>query len=34
MILRQFLHFDPVAICRLLGCRGYATGAAVDPWEI
>ena len=31
MILRQFLHFDPVAISYLFGCGGKATGAVVDP---
>lgn len=31
MILRQFLHTDPVGISYLLGCGGKATGAVVDP---
>ena len=31
MILRQFLHTDPVAISYLFGCGGKATGAVVDP---
>jgi glyoxylase-like metal-dependent hydrolase (beta-lactamase superfamily II) len=32
MILRQFLHTDPVvAASYLLGCGGKATGAVVDP---
>lgn len=31
MILRQFLHDDPVGISYLLGCGGQATGAVVDP---
>lgn len=31
MILRQFLHADPVAISYLLGCGGKAAGVAVDP---
>jgi glyoxylase-like metal-dependent hydrolase (beta-lactamase superfamily II) len=31
MILRQFLHQDPVGISYLLGCGGKATGAVVDP---
>lgn len=31
MILRQFLHTDPVAISYLLGCGGKASGAVVDP---
>lgn len=31
MILRPFLHSDPVAISYLLGCGGQATGAVVDP---
>ncbi|MBI5939648.1 MAG: MBL fold metallo-hydrolase [Caulobacterales bacterium] len=31
MILRQFLHTDPVAISYLFGCGGQATGAVVDP---
>lgn len=31
MILRQFLHDDPVGISYLLGCGGKATGAVVDP---
>jgi len=31
MILRQFLHTDPVGISYLLGCGGQAAGAVVDP---
>jgi hydroxyacylglutathione hydrolase len=31
MILRQFLHTDPVAISHLFGCGGKACGAVVDP---
>lgn len=31
MILRQFLHADPVAISYLLGCGGKSSGAVVDP---
>jgi glyoxylase-like metal-dependent hydrolase (beta-lactamase superfamily II) len=31
MILRQFLHHDPVGISYLFGCGGKASGAAVDP---
>ncbi|HLW71522.1 MAG TPA: MBL fold metallo-hydrolase [Candidatus Binataceae bacterium] len=31
MILRQFLHMDPVAISYLFGCGGKASGAVVDP---
>ena len=31
MILRPFLHSDPVAISYLFGCGGKATGAVVDP---
>ncbi len=31
MILRQFLHTDPVALSYLFGCGGKATGAVVDP---
>ncbi len=31
MILRQFLHSDPVAISYLFGCGGKAAGAVVDP---
>ena len=31
MILRQFLHHDPVGISYLFGCGGKATGAVVDP---
>ena len=30
MILRQFLHFDPVAISYLFGCGGKSAGAVVD----
>ena len=31
MILRQFLHTDPVAASYLFGCGGKAIGAVVDP---
>ena len=31
MILRPFLHAEPVAISYLFGCGGKATGAVVDP---
>ena len=31
MILRQFLHSDPVGISYLFGCGGKATAAVVDP---
>jgi glyoxylase-like metal-dependent hydrolase (beta-lactamase superfamily II) len=31
MILRPFLHPDPVAISYLIGCGGKAVGAVVDP---
>ena len=31
MILRQFLHTDPVGISYLFGCGGRAVGAVVDP---
>jgi glyoxylase-like metal-dependent hydrolase (beta-lactamase superfamily II) len=31
MILRSFLHFDPVGISYLFGCGGKALGAVVDP---
>lgn len=31
MILRQFLHSDPVAASYLFGCGGMASGAVVDP---
>ena len=31
MILRQFLHSDPVAASYLIGCGGRAAGAVVDP---
>jgi len=31
MILRQFLHNDPVGISYLFGCGGKATGAVIDP---
>lgn len=31
MILRQFLHNDPVAISYLFGCAGHAAVAVVDP---
>ena len=30
MILRQFLHSDPVGISYLFGCGGKAVGAVVD----
>lgn len=30
MILRQFLHADPVGLSYLFGCGGKATGAVVD----
>jgi hydroxyacylglutathione hydrolase len=30
MIMRQFLHFDPVAISYLFGCGGKSAGAVVD----
>jgi len=31
MILRQYLHDDPIGISYLLGCGGKATGVVVDP---
>lgn len=31
MILRQFLHFDPVGASDLLGCDGKASAAVIDP---
>jgi glyoxylase-like metal-dependent hydrolase (beta-lactamase superfamily II) len=31
MILRQYLHTDPVAASYLFGCGGKAVGAVVDP---
>ena len=31
MILRPFLHAEPVAISYLFGCGGRASGAVVDP---
>src|SRR5262249_58161929 len=31
MILRQFLHSDPVGISYLFGCGGKAAAAVVDP---
>lgn len=31
MILRQYLHHDPVAASYLFGCGGEALGAVVDP---
>ncbi len=31
MILRQFLHHDPVGISYLFGCGGQAQGAVCDP---
>jgi glyoxylase-like metal-dependent hydrolase (beta-lactamase superfamily II) len=31
MILRQFLHADPVAASYVFGCGGKAMGAVVDP---
>lgn len=31
MILRQFLHHEPVAASYLLGCVGHGAGAVVDP---
>ena len=31
MIVRQFLHTDPVGISYLLGCGGRASGAVIDP---
>ena len=31
MILRQFLHTDPVGISYLIGCGGKQTAAVIDP---
>ena len=31
MIVRQFLHSNPIGISYLLGCGGRAAGAVVDP---
>jgi glyoxylase-like metal-dependent hydrolase (beta-lactamase superfamily II) len=31
MILRQFLHTDPVAASYVFGCGGKAVGAVIDP---
>lgn len=31
MILRQFLHFDPIAVSYLIGCGGKASAAPVPP---
>lgn len=31
MLLRQFLHRDPVGISYLIGCGGRSAGAVVDP---
>lgn len=31
MILRQFLHTDPIAVSYLFGCGGHEAGAVVDP---
>jgi len=31
MILRQFLHCDPVGVSYLFGCGGKSAGAVVDP---
>src|SRR6266851_2762873 len=31
MIIRQFLHQDPVGISYLFGCGGRAAGAVVEP---
>jgi glyoxylase-like metal-dependent hydrolase (beta-lactamase superfamily II) len=31
MILRQFLHTDPIAISYLFGCGGHASCVVVDP---
>ncbi len=31
MILRQFLHAEPIAASYLFGCGGKAAGAVVDP---
>ena len=31
MILRQFLHSDPIAASYLFGCAGHAAAAVIDP---
>jgi hydroxyacylglutathione hydrolase len=31
MILRQFLHYEPVGVSYLLGCGGQSAAAVVDP---
>lgn len=31
MILRQFLHSDPIAVSYFFGCAGHAAAAVVDP---
>jgi hypothetical protein len=31
MIMRQYLHLDPVAASYLFGCGGRAAAAVVDP---
>ena len=31
MIVRQFLHHEPVGISYLIGCAGHAAGAVIDP---
>lgn len=31
MILRQYLHRDPIAVSYLIGCSGHRTGVVVDP---
>jgi hydroxyacylglutathione hydrolase len=31
MILRQFLHPDPIAASYLFGCAGHGAAAIVDP---
>jgi hypothetical protein len=31
MIMRQFLHFEPIAASYLFGCAGHAAAAVVDP---
>lgn len=31
MVLRQYLHNDPISISYLFGCVGKASGAVVDP---
>jgi glyoxylase-like metal-dependent hydrolase (beta-lactamase superfamily II) len=33
VILRQFLHSEPVAVSYLVGCGGAAAGVVVDPVE-